>query len=254
MLAMKLDTSDLDRKFQMLVQMPQTIEKAVVGAMADTVNDIHAAQTRQMEMSFSKLSPYVKKGLVKALPYGRDRQYGGKRLGQTLANSGTYFEDFPSRGSPNAIIAPNVFGGKRKEKASESRLKSLGFVMPNGFTVQGKDYPKGANGNINGARYSEMLAALGALSETARSQMPKGKQRSRKGVSFFAMVPKGGKKGDRPMAIGERRGKDLKIMLVPVASVTYKKRYDYYGVGQKQLAYSLPRHFDRILKRYLDRM
>jgi hypothetical protein len=36
-------------------------------------------------------------------------------------------------------------------------------------------------------------------------------------------------------------------MLVPARNVGYTKKYDYHGVGRKQLAYSLPRHFDRIL-------
>jgi hypothetical protein len=249
MLAMKLDTSDLDRKFAMLLEMPKTIEKAVVGAMAETVNDVHRAQLSEMQMSFAKVSPYVKKGLVKALPYGRDRQFGGKRLGQTLANSGTYFEEFPSRGSPNAIVRPNIFGGTRGKKASENRLKMQGILPAGGFTIQGNDYPKGANGNINGARYSEMLAAIGALSETARSQMPKGKQRNRKNVRFFVL-----RRGGTPIGIAERRGNDVKVMLAFARNVNYKKRYDYHGVGKKQLAYSLPRHFDRILTRYLDRL
>ena len=249
MLAMKLDTTDLDRKLKMLAEMPQTIEKAVVGAMADTVNDVHRAQLAEMDMSFSKVSPYVKKGLIKALPYGRDRQFGGKRLGQTLANSGTYFEDFPSRGSPNAIVRPNIFGGTRKSKASENRLKMQGLLLSGGFTIQGNDYPKGANGNINGSRYSEMLAAVGALSETARSQMPKGKQRNRKSVSFFVL-----RRGDTPIGIAERRGNDVKVMLAFARNVNYKKRYDYHGAGKRQLNYSLPRHFDRILSRYLNRL
>jgi len=249
MLAMKLDTSDLDRKFKMLLEMPQTIEKAVVGAMADTVDDVHRAQITEMGSSFNKMSPYVKKGLVKALPYGRDRQFGGKRLGQSLANSGTYFEEFPARGSPNAIIRPNVFGGTRGKKASENRLRMQGILPAGGFTIQGNDYPKGSSGNINGARYSEMLAAIGALSETARSQMPKGKQRNRKNVSFFVL-----RRGGAPIGIAERRGNDVKVMLAFARNVNYKKLYDYHGAGKKQLNYSLPRHFDRILSRYLNRL
>jgi hypothetical protein len=34
----------------------------------------------------------------------------------------------------------------------------------------------------------------------------------------------------------------------------YKKIYPFHKVGKDQLAYSLPRHFDRILNRYLDRL
>jgi len=249
MLALKMDTSDLDRKFKMLLEMPKTIEKAVVGAMADTVDDVHKRQLDEMGLSFAKVSPYVKKGLVKALPYGRDRQFGGKRLGQSLANSGTYFEEFPARGSPNAIVRPNVFGGTRGKKASENRLKMQGILPAGGFTIQGNDYPKGSGGNINGARYSEMLAAIGALSETARSQMPKGKQKNRKNVSFFVL-----RRGGAPIGIAERRGNDVKVMLAFARNVNYKPIYPFHKVGREQLNYSLPRHFDRILKRYLDRL
>jgi hypothetical protein len=117
-------------------------------------------------------------------------------------------------------------------------------------TVQGRNYPRGSGGDINGARYSEMLAAVGALSETARSAMPKGKQRDRKNISFFVMKREG-----VPIGIAERRGKDIKIMLVNTKTRRpYKKRYDYFGVGQKQVAYSLPLHFNRIINRMVSRL
>jgi len=51
MLAMKIDMSDLDRKFALLLEMPRTIEKAIVGAMTDTVKEVHAAQIQEMKLS-----------------------------------------------------------------------------------------------------------------------------------------------------------------------------------------------------------
>jgi hypothetical protein len=245
MLAMKLDASDLDRKFAALQQMPQLIEKAVVGAMTETVNDIHRRQTDEMKVAFDKPTPWLLKGLVKSLPYGKDRQVGGRRFGQSLANAGTYFEEFPVGRSQNDVIRPHVFGGSRRRKASEKRLQSIGAFPQGGFTIMGNGYPRNMYGNITGAVYAKMLADLGAVP----TAMGAGKNKS-KAAKFFVMTDEGG----RPTHIAERMGDDLRTVLVFSQSVNYTPRYDFYKAGREQLAYSLPRHFDRILKRYLDRM
>ena len=54
MLALKIDSTELDSAFKRMLEMPQIIEKAVVGAMAETVNRIHEAQIKEMEFSFGK--------------------------------------------------------------------------------------------------------------------------------------------------------------------------------------------------------
>lgn len=246
MLAMKLDTTDLDRKFKMLLEMPQTIEKAVVGAMTETVNEVHAAQLQEMKLSFDNPTPWLQKGLIKSLPYGRDRQSGGKRFGQTLANAGTYFEEFPTGRSPNDVVRPHVYGGGRRMKGSEKRLQSV----TNGagpYTIMGRNYPKNMYGNIPGSVYSRMLADLG----TIPTAMPTAKNGKSKSAKFFLM-----KREDGQEFIAERMGKDnLRTVLVFTNSAPqYKTRYNYHGVGRAQLAYALPRHFDRILKRYMDRL
>ena len=255
MLAMQIDTSDFDRGLRVLAEMPDMIRKAVVGALSDTVDDLYTRQEMEMKTVFNKPSPYVLKGLKKSYPGGREGQSSRARFGQGVLKAGTYFEYFGGTGSPESIVKPHVFGGQRSHKASEKRLQQQMLSLRSQDTVQGRNYPRGSGGDINGARYSEMLAAMGALSETARGAMPKGKQKDRKGVSFFAMVPRGGKRGDAPMLIAERRGSDVKIMIVNTKRRTqYKKRYDYFGVGQKQVAYSLPLHFNRIINRMVTRL
>jgi len=239
MIRMTVDTGELDRKFAMLLQMPRTIEKAVVGAVAETVNDVHAAQLTELKMSLDKDSPFLKRGLWKIQPFGK---------GGSINGAGTRFNNVGPRGSPDSIIAPNIDGGGRGNKASAKALVAKGIISSNQFTVEGKNYPRDSRGNITRSRYSEMLAALGAISAEQRSSLPKSQQRNRKGVSFFVI-----KRGGEPFAIAERRGEDVKIMLVFVKGTNYKKKYDYIGAGKKQLNYSLPRHIDRILMRYMDR-
>jgi hypothetical protein len=240
MLAMKLDTSDLDRKFALILEMPRTIEKAVVAAVADTVKDVHRAQLAEMKMSLAKDSPFLNRGLYKIQPFGQ---------GRDIASSGTRFNNKGERGSPAAIIGPNIKGGGRGNKASAKRLISEGIMSPQYFTVEGRDYPRDSKGNISRARYSAMLAAVGAMSKEDRSSLPKSGQKDRKNVTFFVI-----KRGGEAIGIAERRGKDVKIMLVFVNGTNYREKYDYYGVGKKQLAYSLPRHFDRILMRYMSKL
>lgn len=240
MLAMKLDTGDLDRKFKMILEMPKTIEKAVVAAVADTVKDVHRAQLTEMKMSLAKESPFLNRGLYKIQPFGQ---------GRDIASSGTRFNNKGERGSPAAIIGPNIKGGGRGNKASAKRLITEGILSVQDFTVEGRDYPRDSRGNISRARYSAMLAAVGAMSKEARATLPKSGQKDRKNVSFFVI-----KRGGEPIGIAERRGKDVKIMLVFVRGTNYREKFDYYGVGRKQLAYSLPRHFDRILLRYMSKL
>jgi hypothetical protein len=250
MLAMRIDTSDFDKGLRVLAETPDMIRKAVVGALSDTVDDLYTRQELEMKSVFNKPSPYILRGLKKSYPGGREGQSSRARFGQGVLRAGTFFEYSKGSGSPEAIVKPHVFGGQRSRKASERRLQDRVALLGTQDTVQGRNYPRGSGGDINGARYSEMLAAVGALSETARSAMPKGKQRDRKNVSFFVIKREGA-----PIGIAERRGKDIKIMLVNTKKkAVYKKRYDYFGVGQKQVAYSLPLHFNRIINRMISRL
>lgn len=240
MLSIKADMVDFDRKFKALLEMPRTIEKAVVGAVAETVKDIHTAQLEELKMSMDKDSAFLKRGLWKVQPYGK---------GATINGAGTRFNNVGPRGTPAAIIGPNIKGGGRGNKASAKALAAKGILPAGFFTVEGRDYPRDAKGNITRGRYSQMLDAVGAISKEDRANFPKGAQKDRKGVSFFVI-----KRNGQNIAIAERKGQDVKIMLVFVDNTNYRKKYDYYGAGDRQLAYSLPRHMDRILMRYMNRL
>lgn len=240
MLAMQVDTSDFDRKLRQLADLPNVISKVVRASLSDTVDDLHTRQTMEMKAVFNNPTPYVMRGLKK--------RYPGGKYGQGVAKAGTYFEFFPVGKSPEDIVKPHVFGGSRPQKRNERRLANMGFNV-NGYAIMGNDYPKNGSGDISGARYTQMLHQLGALSDMARQSMPKNRQKDRKGTSYYVI-----KRGGVPIAIGERNGSSTRIMLVFARNVQYQKRYDYFGVGEKQVAYSLPTHFNRIMQRYISRM
>lgn len=240
MLAMQIDTKDWDRKLRQLAETPDIIRKAVTGALSETVDDLHTRQKLEMKQVFNNPTPYIMNGIKK--------RYPGGKMGQGVMKAGTYFEYFPVGKSPEDIVKPHVFGGNRRHKKSERRISGLGF-NPGGYTIMGSEYPKNNSGDIPGARYTQMLHQLGALSQFARQAMPKNKQKDRKGTSYYVI-----RRGDVPIAIGERNGASTRIMLVFARNVNYQKRYDYFGVGERQVAYSLPLHFNRIVNRYISRM
>lgn len=240
MLSIKVDKAELDRQFAALLELPRTIEKAVVGAVAETVKDIHTAQLEELKMSMDKDSAFLKRGLWKVQPYGK---------GRDIATAGTRFNNVGPRGTPAAIIGPNIKGGARGNKASAKALQAKGILPAGYFTVEGRNYPRDAKGNITRGRYSQMLDALGAISKEDRSKQPKGAQRDRKGVSYFVI-----KRGGQNFAIVERKGQQTQIMLVFVDSTNYRAKFDYKGAGDRQTKYSFPRHLDRILMRYMSRL
>jgi hypothetical protein len=253
-LALKIDTSEFASAAQRLAETPDLVRKALTGALSDTVDAVHSRQTMEMKQSFNNPTPYVLRGLKKMYPGGTPgKQSNRARYGMGVLQAGTGFEYFPIGKSPEDIVAPHVFGGKRKQKRSERRLTGIGYAA-SPFTVMGNEYPRNGSGDIPGARYTQMLDQLGVLSEMAKQQMPKSKTKGRRGVSYFAMVRRGGKKGDPAIAIGERTGGQMRIMLVFARSVGYQKRYDFFGVGRKQVEYSLPVNFSRIFRRYMSRM
>lgn len=242
MLAMTVDTSDFDRQLRKLAEMPDIIRKVVTGAISETVDDLHTRQTMEMKQVFNNPTPYVMRGLKK--------RYPGGKYGQGVTKAGTYFEFFPVGKSPEDIVKPHVFGGRRSQKRSERRLAGLGLMPAGDFTTMGRDYPKNSSGDISGARYTQLLHQLGGLSEYARSAMPKNRQKNRKGTSYYYVVSKSG----TPVIV-ERNGSNTRVILVIAKpGQGYKKKYDYFGVGEKQVAYSLPLHFNRIMQRYLSRM
>jgi hypothetical protein len=107
------------------------------------------------------------------------------------------------------------------------------------------DYPKNAYGNIPGSVYSRMLADLGTI-PTARAS----KKREGKPAQFFLM-----KREDGQEYIAERVGDDIRpVLIFTNKTPNYQVRYNFHGVGNSQLKYSLPKHFSRIFNRYMSRM
>lgn len=235
-LALQVD-DNLSAGMRRLAEMPNLIASAVRGALADTIDDLHTRELMEMDAAFDRPTPYVKRGLKKRYP---------NKAG--VLQAGIYFEEWPFGHSPADIIKPHVFGGGRRQKGSERRLGE--------WTAMAEGYPRNQYGNITGGRYTQMLNEVGALLDVAKrspntKRASAAQKRQEKGWQFFVLKNKSG----QPVGIAERRGpKSLKLMLRFTRQPNYTKRFAYFEVAQRQVAYSLPLHFNRIINRYASRL
>lgn len=220
------------------------MEDVIRYAVNDTVDDMIIGQRIEMRRVFDNPRPYTLNAL-----FGRKASRSG---GSTRA--GIAFREFSgSTGTPAyKYLMPNINGGERRYKRSEKALQGINALPSGKMTVMGKNFQRDQYGDITGGQYTRMLAELGvSVNGMAGPSRMKG-VRETGSKKFFAMPHKGGRRGDgNPMAIAERRGKEIVIMLVLTGSFTYKPRYDFYGLANRQVMYSLPKHFNRIFNRMI---
>ena len=253
MLATKVKAKGLDSYVRQIAEIPEAIQRTVIFSLNDTVDDLHKRQLIEMEMSFDRVTPYVKRGLRKRYAAGRSRA-GFKA--PSVRGAGVYFEEFGGGMPPNDVVAPHVFGGPRKQKKNERRLGDAIWRDGEGnsynlgagyYGIMANGYPRNKYGNITQARYSEMLPKLGTIDTAKASPGKKGNKSSKKG--YFIKTT-----GGYPSAVMERTGNKVKTMLVLTRKApTYKKRYKFFDVAESQIRVSLPRHFNRILQKEIRR-
>lgn len=207
-------------------------------AINDTVDDMVVSERVEMRKVFDNPRPYTLNAL-----YPR---YAGKR--GSILQAGIAFREFGVKGTPAyKYLMPQIKGGPRRMKRSEKALQSLGHLGSGHQTTQGRNYEKDQYGDIPGGQYTRMLAELGVQGVGLGGPKSQRKARAKGDKKFGLMYRKDG----RPFAVAEFRAGTPVIMLVFTGMANYKPRYDFYGVAQRQVQKSLPKHFNRVFARMM---
>ena len=236
--------SNADDVLRRVMASKVNLEKVVKYALSDTVDDLLLVEKMEMKRAFDNPRPYTVNSLFGKYPSSR---------GVGVINAGIAAREFAGKGTPAyKYLMPNIKGGKRRLKRSEKGLQAMGILPDGVMTIQGRNFARDSYGDIPGGQYTRMLAELGVVANggagLASQTGSKGQKKPRKNpnTQFFVMKRR---KGDRPFAIAERRGKQINIMLVFQTEVPYKKRYDFYGIGKATILERYPKHFSRIFNR-----
>ena len=167
------------------------------------------------------------------------------------------FKDRGLDDSSEAMMVPHVEGGRRKWKPMEDRLQRAGILPAGWYVVPGQAADIDANGNMSRGQISQILNVLGTYREAgynkanAKTAERLAKGNAKKGVygfAYFVNRPQGGNPNIPPgvyKRIKTAFGSSLKPVLIFVTRVTYKKRFDFYGIAQREFDARYPGEFDR---------
>lgn len=253
MLAVKVEgLSEFDRKVRKLAEMPDAIARSINFAVADTLDEVAGKRAGQGLMAAAVdrvfdspgVTPYIKRNLKKRYPTGRAKPGFMEPAGPSKA--GIYYEFFGNNGlSPEDVMKPHVFGGGRKVKPFERRLRGIGGLGLS-YGMPGKDAKLTKYGNMSGAQISQMLSYLGTV-ETAQSYQRGGKERkqtkgmrkAKKPVSFYIV-----KTGSGRLIIRRIGDKTERFMFMTEKTPQYRKRvkYDFFEIGSGHML----REFNRL--------
>lgn len=152
-----------------------------------------------------------------------------------------------SQGTPATyFLTPEIKGGTRFHKSSELQLIRAGLLGASQYATPGRDQPLNASGNITGGQWKQILSGMGIARRAPGYEANitrKSKKRNPKRGSVFPI----GKPG-RVRGIGSRvRGQRMKIRLWFVDRAQYKKRFDFYGVGERVVKENLQGEFSKAI-------
>lgn len=211
---------------------------AMATALTRTAGDAKAALKSALPQVFDRPNPYTMNSLY-------TRGATAARLAASV-----YFKDdiAASKGGTPATkyLLPEVDGGKRRSKRFEVALQAFGALPGGWVTVPAQGASIDAYGNMQTGQIIQILSQLRItmtaghqrnMSFDARSQTAA----QRKAGGRFYVVRPGDRSGAQP-GIYQREmfGRNTTPVVIFVRAATYRKRFDFWGIGRQVAAEQLP--------------
>jgi hypothetical protein len=133
--------------------------------------------------------------------------------------------------SAEDYLMPQVEGGERITRRSESYLREAGVLPAGRFVVPGAGARLDAYGNIQRGHLMQILSGLKALKRDGSDHSATDSKRSvRKGhaKAFFVL-----KRGKTAIGIAERRGDEVAVVLAFVRQPQYRDRFKFFDIVRR---------------------
>lgn len=131
-------------------------------------------------------------------------------------------------------LSHHVAGGQRVPKRFEKRLRAAGILGAYQFAVPSIRMKLNMYGNVSGATHKRILDALIGGSKNSDK-------------IFVVKESTGGLPPGIFERIGAGSNRDLAPMFLFVGNVSYRKRYDFFGITEQAADAELPKAFDRAI-------
>lgn len=218
---------------------------AMAKALTATGQDVKEAETKAIRSVFDRPTPYTQRA-VYLRPATKQRLQAVVWL-----KDGNRTEHY---------LLPQIQGGSRPMKRFEERLRMSGYMTASERAVPAQAAQLDAYGNMSRGQINQILSQLktavvqGDYSNATNSKRSRAKRAT---VEYFVArrtLPRRGWAGQRaetfqqhlPNGVWERRrfswGTSVRPVLLFVTGVTYRRRFDFFGIGERTIAATLPRH------------
>lgn len=163
-----------------------------------------------------------------------------------------WLKDNPSgKGTPaDRYLAPQIYGGGRRQKGMERALQAARLMQPNQFAVPAAGAQLDANGNVKRSQIVQILSQLrlqrGAGFESRASNSAASRRAvARQGQTYFAIPVT--TRGLHPGVYLKKQfaiGSAVRPVFLFVSNVRYQKRLRFFEVGEVTARTAFPRHFE----------
>lgn len=211
------------------------IPYATSQALNDTVENIRDYHRMILPIIFDRPTRYTLNAL-RVLKV--DKRFGGLR-------AGIFFKESNRNGTH--YLRPQVEGGVRPKKAFERWLIAKGIMHSNEYAVPASGLKVDASGNVPIGIITSILSQLQAGSDATQWETKTSRKRNSKTRSRYFLSVEGSR---LRRGIWRRKGKDtIEPVFIFVGAVTYRKRYDFYGISEDRAASFFPAHFEEWMRK-----
>jgi len=250
LLKIEVDADDmLGRQFSALEK--QNLDFAIVQASNKTAFEVRESWKRAAARIFDRPTPLT----TNAALYTKATK---QRLYAEI-----FIRDEAAKGTaPAQYLRAQVEGGPRRPKGMERLLMSAGLVPQGTFAVPGAGAPLDQYGNVGSGQVRKILSQLRAGLEAGYTSNETDEGRGRRlkrqrtrggGGSYFVVREQRGRL--RP-GIYERiafaQGSAVRSIFVFTRSAVYDRRYDIFGIAEKEWNRLMPFFFERELAKAVE--
>ena len=245
LLKIDVDADDmLGRQFSALEK--QNLDFAIVQASNKTAFEVRESWKRAASRIFDRPTPLTENAALY-------RKATKQKLYAEI-----FIRDEASKGTaPAQYLYAQVEGGTRRPKGMERLLMSAELMPRDRFAVPGNDAPLNQYGNVSSGVVRKILSQLRAGLETGYTSNETDEGRARRlkrqnkrggGGSYFVVREQ---RGQLRPGIYERiafaQGTAVRGIFMFVRSATYDRRYDIFGIAEKEWNRLMPFFFEREL-------
>jgi hypothetical protein len=155
------------------------------------------------------------------------------------------------KGTPaDRYLAPQIFGGERRQKGMERLLQSVGMLPAGWIAVPAAGAQLDANGNVKRSQIVQIMSQLRLQRGAGFESRASGSTRSnrtiaRQGVTYFALpVSHRGLKPGIYLKRKAGRGKAVLPVFVFAAKATYRPILKFFETGEQIARSAFPGHFE----------